>query len=815
MRAVFVVFGLWITAVVTGCLDAESRKAHYLEEGEKLLAEGDYERARIAFKNVLQIDRKDARAYYGMYRALEKLGRVQDSVAYLRAAVEEDPNFHEAKLKLARVYLAARMVEEGEKLVNEVRQSQPESVEAKVLSAMVALAKNDANAARQALQEALAQNPSDAEALRVQALIEWQEGNKEKALATLKQALAANPQNPDLQVTYVELSLAKGEPEEALQGLRQLIQQAPEQLSYRLRLAQILLGLGRPEEALTTLREGVTAAKDKKPAVRALLQLQGQVKGPEGVLAELDRLVQEYPDEAEWKLQKADGLVRLNRKEEAKTLLEKVIEQHPDSAAKAKVGLAELAWRSNDLAQSEKLLAEVLEKDPQDAMALALRARIALAVRKDADSAIADLRAALSTQPKNILLHQWLAQAHLHKGEFDLARETLSNAVEIAPDDPQLRIRLATVLWQQKQQDAALKALNQFLERRYDRQVASLAFRWQMDRSNHAEAQRLAELVSRNEPKQGIGDFFLGLVHLAKNEREPASAAFERALGKEPRALEPLEALVNLWLAENQPQKAVSRLQEVLAQYPDHYPAQHLLGEVLWRQNAKDRAVSAWKKAIEINPKWALPYWRLATAELEKGNMDGAIAQYQKALEADPDNEQRYLDLAVVLQRLGKIDQAIAVYEQALEKFPEALVFRNNLASVLLDRPLDEAALQRIEQLVKPLAAEERNPAYLDTVGWWHYRRKEYKEAADYLAKALAVGGEQPVLLYHQAKILWDSSQLEPACTSLNKALEKAPDLGKFQEVQALKQGCQSAQQNRQAESVNDDSKQARSELSR
>ena len=70
---------------VVACGGGEARKAEHVAKGEAFLAERNYEKARVEFRNALQIDPKDARvrAYVGL--ANERLGNFEDAVrAYRR-----------------------------------------------------------------------------------------------------------------------------------------------------------------------------------------------------------------------------------------------------------------------------------------------------------------------------------------------------------------------------------------------------------------------------------------------------------------------------------------------------------------------------------------------------------------------------------------------------------------------------------------------------------------------------------------------------------------------------------------------------------
>ena len=48
-----------LVSLLTACGGSEERKAKYMVEGKQLFASGDYQKAQLSFKNVLQIDPKD------------------------------------------------------------------------------------------------------------------------------------------------------------------------------------------------------------------------------------------------------------------------------------------------------------------------------------------------------------------------------------------------------------------------------------------------------------------------------------------------------------------------------------------------------------------------------------------------------------------------------------------------------------------------------------------------------------------------------------------------------------------------------------
>ena len=48
-----------MVGLLAACGGSEERKAKYMDEGKQLFTAGDYQKAQLSFKNVLQIDPKD------------------------------------------------------------------------------------------------------------------------------------------------------------------------------------------------------------------------------------------------------------------------------------------------------------------------------------------------------------------------------------------------------------------------------------------------------------------------------------------------------------------------------------------------------------------------------------------------------------------------------------------------------------------------------------------------------------------------------------------------------------------------------------
>ena len=87
------------------CGGAEERKAVYLEKAKSSIASGNLDKARIELKNVLQIDPKDADAYFQLGKVHEQLNEYQKAFGNYLKAEELNPNLLENQARLGRIYL--------------------------------------------------------------------------------------------------------------------------------------------------------------------------------------------------------------------------------------------------------------------------------------------------------------------------------------------------------------------------------------------------------------------------------------------------------------------------------------------------------------------------------------------------------------------------------------------------------------------------------------------------------------------------------------------------------------------------------------
>lgn len=101
------------TLLVYGCGGAEERQADYYQRAQDLFDEGNYQKARIEVRNVLQINPNNADGRYLMALLEEKERNWRGMYGNLNAALEADADHVLSRIKLAQFLVASGNLEDA------------------------------------------------------------------------------------------------------------------------------------------------------------------------------------------------------------------------------------------------------------------------------------------------------------------------------------------------------------------------------------------------------------------------------------------------------------------------------------------------------------------------------------------------------------------------------------------------------------------------------------------------------------------------------------------------------------------------------
>ncbi len=737
-------------SLLTACTGTEGRKQRYLERGQTFFSEGNLDKARIEFRNALQIDPNNAQARYFVGRIAEREIKPRDALVNYQAAIEADPELIAARGALARIYFLGGMPDKAREVIEPGLAKAPNDAQLLTVRGGLRAQDGDLAGALADAEAAVKADPRDEVAIAFLAAQYGRQNRPDDAIALVRKAVEQLLSSVDLPVILAELLYQNGHRDEALQQLEKVANAHKTDLVQWQRLARLYLLEKNPDGAIAALRQAVVANPGSVDAKRGLVVLLGSQKGVPAAIVEMQKFVDADRKNAELTIALGQFLESAREPARAEALYREVIKSEgvKTQGLAARNRLAAMLVQKPDLPAAEVLIAEVLKENPRDNDSLVLRAGIAMS-KRETTSAITDLRAVLRDQPDSVPLMRTLARAHLQDGDQALAEEVLRAAVQANPADAMARYDLASLLATSGRGKQALPVLEQIIKDAPDNSQAREAyFRLQMSLPDLAGARKTAEELKSLHPDQPNGSLLLGSLYESERKLPEATREYEYALKLSRDPGTALGALVRVDLLQKQPARAIGRIEAVIAQAPDFAPAHNLLGEAYLAASNPQSAIKAFDTAIGKQPLWWVPYRGKALAQIVTKQPDAVIATLNEGVTKTRALE-LYAALATAQEQKGSVDQAIATYEDALKRYPRALSVANNLAMLLVThRAGDKASIARAAQVSALLEGSEQ-PALVDTLGWVKYHQGAIPESQALLQKAAERAPKSSVILYH------------------------------------------------------------------
>jgi tetratricopeptide (TPR) repeat protein len=773
--------------ILAGCGGAQARKARHLEKGEAFYAAHNFEKARIEFRNALQIAPNDSDARYRNGLVDEKLGNPREAAQFYQGAIDSNADNIEARAALGRLYLLSGIPDRALETIKPSLTQHPDDGRLLTVRAAARAQLKDLDGALQDGERAVQLAPDSEDAVAVLAGVYKSRGDNDKARVLLENAVKRFSNTADLRLILAQLYLSLDQGPKAEQMLLDLVRLNPTDKGHRVRLAQFYSRLDRPDEAEHVLRGAVTALPEDRDLKMTLIQFLAARRGRDVAEKELGRMIEANKDDYDLQLLQAEFYAQNKDYDKAEAVLARAITSAkltpPGIMARDRLALLEV--ETNKVSDAEKLLAEVLDKNPRDNDALILRGNLALA-QKDPKSAINDLRSVLRDQPNAIGVMRSLARAHLANGEPALAEETMRKAVDADPKDRGARLDLANLLVQLGKAEQAKPVIDELVKQHPD-DAGALAAQFSVDAAARdlTDAKTAADALVAAHPKTALGYYEQGKIADSQGRPEDALKLYSTALDLEPDSTTSLEAVVtNLVRAKRSPE-ALQRLDAASTRYPQLPFALNMKGAVLMGQHDATNAKAAFKSAIERQPTWWPPYSALAGVQNELDHDPAAAAAtLREGIAKSTDTLPLQTGLANLLVSQGKVDDAVKVYEDALAKNPQADVAANNLAMLLISYRKDRQSLERAKTLTARFA-NSPNPDFLDTYGWVLYKRGESEAAVATLQTVLTKIPESPTSLYHLGMAQASAGQPDAARDSLARSLRSGKNFTGMDEAKA------------------------------
>ncbi|MBX7054015.1 MAG: tetratricopeptide repeat protein [Pyrinomonadaceae bacterium] len=693
----------------------------FISKGEEYLKKRKFYDAMMQFRSAAEYDRDSAKAHWGLARSYENLGRFNDTLDELRKTVELDPKHLDAKARLGNYFLLIDppMIDESEKVQQEIISIDPKFIEGHVLKASILAAQN---------------RPET------------------EVVAKMREAIAIDSKRTE---TYLSLSryyVSRDMAREAEDTIKQGIDASPGSAVGLVEYGRFLTYAARNPEAEVQFRNAIAAEPTNIEANEAIADFYVATRQYEKAEAAYQELVRVQDNSAESRLDLAEFYVITDRPDVAEATLLEIIRETPDYT-RARYRLGQIYLDAKDSAKVNEQVDALLKINNNDVEALMLRARVRMLDNRPND-AITDLEDILKKRPSERDALFYISQAKITIGQLDQARAFIADLEKFHPSF--LRVGLLKIQAAMAGGDTAgalKQASDLYLRassatpnaeltvgRLQELQMRALSARGlaYLEMGRLAEARSDLEEILRKSPKSVSGMLNLAKVDIAERKPADALALYEKALGVDARNFDALSGLVSVSIAMGQTKQAHMKLDAVMAANVGNnglLAALHYLRSGVYTAE-KDRsaAETELRTAIELDNGYLPAYSAYAALLVARNETASAIEQYRAIVAKNP-TAPVFTLIGILEDSRSNQTEAEICYRRALELSPDSTIAANNLAWLIAENQgnLDEAL-----QLAS--ASVNRNPdvaGFYDTLGYVYLKKGLYLPAVEQLRKAV------------------------------------------------------------------------------
>lgn len=403
---------------------------------------------------------------------------------------------------------------------------------------------------------------------------------------------------------------------------------------------------------------------------------------------------------------------------------------------------AGLLWSRGDLKGAAKLYREALSKEPEDPEIITKYVTLISAL--DSDEAVEYLDLLAKQYPAiGSMIALNIAELYLKQGDSVSAEAYLKKHISSNPYNIEPYTVLANIY---EVQGSPAKALKVYLE---------------MEKYGLASADILVKI---------------GAYYVLEEKKDIALQYFRRAKALDNSQASATEFLVLDAISRGDYEAAFKLLTESSAYYSEpsfHIRASYFLSKAGKSAKSAEVLREAYSKFPQDNE--IAFYYALSLIDLKDYKQAEEIlsALSQK----NPDNESILFHYSYVLERRGEYKEMEKTLKRLLDINPENADVLNFYGYYLVDktRRVEEGG----EYIKKALAANPEDAAFIDSMAWYYYKKKEYEKAYELLGSIpledMAALNDAEIYLHlgqtAQSLKLW-----EDAADYYNKVLEIEPN---------------------------------------
>lgn len=562
---------------------------------------------------------------------------------------------------------------------------------------------------------------------------------------------------------------------EAVTAYERALEAAPEIREIRIRFASLLLDLGLSDRAVTVL-EGSGELDWFGDRVLALALAQDSVRNPQSSEAAeeaLRKALAERDDDPNLQLSLGQLLHRQGRTAEAEAVISKLRETRGGSPQLAAyhAGLLRQLGRKQEAAQVYAECAASQFPGSQDCRESLVQLLVELGRPGEAGE----------------LMLQWLTDADLDSlmraagllyegGRYDEALAVVRRVLRLAPDSPRASSLEAYLLSRLGRYQEAADRLRELQRRQRNDVEVLVTLAWVTANLGEIDdarrwIDRAWEVVEKDAASQQAVRVALtaARVELVAESGRRAREWLDRVDPSTGGAGELVFLLAETYRRDEDWEGGISAMLRLQPRLPDAGRLEARAYEAEFRLRLGDRRGAALlDPLLESDDRREVLIALGILQGLERWHdVDTRAAG---ALDRMPGDRDLLFTRAAALERLGRVDEAADLFRQLVEADSEDAAAANYLGYTWADQGinLDEA----LDLISRAVAIEPDNAAYLDSLGWVHYRLGDLDQAEYWLRRAVGLSAGDGTVLSHLGEVLLRRGQTEEARRMLRQALD-------------------------------------------
>ena len=500
----------------------------------------------------------------------------------------------------------------------------------------------------------------------------------------------------------------------------------------------------------------------------------------------------------------------------------------------------------SDMPAALKIFQKVIELDPSN-LALAMETATHCAVYGRFDEAREILEKSLAENAGRRDAYLNLARfcdAH-HNDDQKLKQKALDYAEQAAerfPADPVVIEFLARLLLARDQRYAAVALVEKALERKeikdgsYWLALGNIARElWPMrNQENRQRVMQIFEMALRAEPQNFDNVERVAQFYKLSGAIERAIQLYSALVKRSPERLQAREDLADLYWQAGEHEKAVDDLEALVQINPGATSLRRKLSDMYLALKDLPNATRHSEWIVESGAGEIEDFLKLAEFRRVADRPGGALKTLRQGLVAFPDSPELsyslgrlylsldrfeeafeaheeaerlakaardtfldfafYFDFGATAERAGKFERAEELFRKSIDLVPADAVEEkagplNYLGYMWLEQ---EVNLDEAGELIKEAnQLKPDNGAYLDSLGWYYFLKKDYDEALKHLLRAEELLEDTPdsVIFEHIARCYLAKGDRDQALLYAESAAEVEPERAELKElIQSIKE---------------------------